>query len=100
MKTLLLIAASLATLGCATDQKRHEARTADACEKYGEREPGEEVLVMHDRSTETNVAAVGVTASGGLKPAAGIAGPAVGTSRGGALLYKGESGSVHMSPCP
>ena len=45
------------------------------------------------------VAAVGVTAGGGLAPVAGVAGPSVITSRGGALAYRDGQTDVTMEPC-
>ncbi|MEM6537961.1 MAG: hypothetical protein AAF668_09565 [Pseudomonadota bacterium] len=95
----LLMAGSM--IGCASDGYLEEPplSTAELCAEYANNPDGDTVVVARDTSTSSGVAAVGVTASGGLQDWAAIVGPGAATSRGGALVAKGGATSVDMKPC-
>ena len=99
MKKIVLPLLFLGIGACTTTGADDQAQRPDACERYADNEDGDTVVVMRDRSSKTEVAAVGVTSSGGLAPVAGVAGPSVITSRGGALAYRDGQTDVTMEPC-
>jgi len=96
----VLLTAFVGVCGCASSDAQQDARFEEACETYGQDANGNTVVVMRDESHQTAVAAVGVTANGGLNDWAALAGPGVATSRGGALAYQGGGQSTQMRPCP
>ena len=101
MKKAIIIAAIAFGTACASSGGQEQARFDDACAAImQERGEGEVDVVMRDQSTKTRIAAVGVTADGGLKEAAGFVGPSIITSRGGALAHEGGSTDIEMQACP
>lgn len=86
-----------------SDERRRDMEFADACENVvgpvDHQSEGDMVVAMRDESTKSRTAAVGVTAGGGLKEAAGFVGTGIVTSRGGATIMEGGSPDVEMRPC-
>lgn len=85
------------------DQSRRQTAFDKACKTavgpVDHESPGDMVVVRRDESSKSRTGAIGVTAGGGLKEAAGFVGTGIVTSRGGATIVEDGSPDVEMQTC-